>query len=1023
MLTFTLLGHVVLSKDGLPLSRFRSQKEAALLIYLAHAGQPQRREFLADLLWESRSSKQSLANLRTVLTRLREKVSDELIITPKAVALAPESRQVDSVALLQAVAAVGKVDSTEKATALQNALAAYHGDFLADFHLSDAPRFNEWVATTREQIRRQVIAAYDQLGQYALGTGESDFGIAVARQWLQVDALDETAHGLLIQLLLKAGRVREAIDHYQYSAERLQTELGGELSARITALIQDARPKRAYPPPRLTAVRHNLPVVTDQFFGRQAIQQEIHSRLSQPWCRLVTITGQGGVGKTRLATTVAHNRLGQLRDGVWLVQLADIPPDDDDPAEAIAVEIATALDLRLSGSATPVEQLLTHLQHKEMMLVLDNFEHLLAGIQIVLDLVQRCPKVQLLVTSREALNIRAEWTMALSGLSYPKSDADEMPSDAVELFMARQAQHHHAAVSTADLNAIRAICRLVGGLPLAVELAAALTRQTAPQTIADRLRVGFDDLTTSLRDMPARHQSLYVVFEMSWRPLSPELQQRLARLALFRGGFSPAAALQVAQADAAQLEALAEKSLLIHDAASGRFALHPIIRAFAAAKLSPNDRALHDHADYYLRLLAEYDEPLRKDAPQQAVAVIEPDMDNVRLAWQTALAQHEPGAARLSAALTPLSIYYQLRGLAHEAEAVMHTTAITAAAWGSDGLRLATRAGLERARFQNRLGRHRPAIQTLATALALAAPGGDGWAEGMGHVLWGEALWRLGEYGAAESKLTRALDIGHALDAAEIIGWSHHHLGVINDIQSRYARAQEHLQQACAAWQSIANAQNLSVSLNSIGLVSYHQDDLAAAQQAMEQALTLSNQVDNRHLQGALLNNLSIISIQQGDYMGAQYYLHLGLDLAATSGNLAGQGEIYTNLGKNYRMLGELHLSIESLERGLGIAESLENRSLMAIARLSLAHTKAALGDFEQAEALYSQALATAQQDKLQSTACEALIGLAELLSEHSRSQAREYSMQAVALAEAVQTPQLLERAKDINNRLHVGAQ
>lgn len=1022
MLTFTLLGHVVLSKDGLPLSRFRSQKEAALLIYLAHTGQPQRREFLADLLWESSSTKQSLANLRTVLTRLREKVSDELIVTSKAVALAPESRQVDSVALVQTMAGMGQVDSAEKATALHNALATYHGDFLADFHLSDAPEFNEWLALTREQIRRQVIAAYDKLGQYALAMGEIELGITTARRWLQVDALDEAAHSLLIQLLIKAGRLREAIDHYQHSAEQLRTELGSEFSARITALIRDIRPPRAFPPPPPSAARHNLPPATDQFFGRQIIQQQIHNRLDQPFCRLVTITGQGGVGKTRLASTIAHGRLGRFHDGVWLVELADVPPDDDDPAEAIAVEIATALDLRLSGPATPVAQLLSHLQHKEMMLVLDNFEHLLAGISVVLDIVQRCHKVQLLVTSREALHVRAEWTMALTGLGYPTSEVDEMPSDAVELFVARQAQRR-GVISTEDLNAIRAICRLVEGLPLALELAAALTRHIPPQAIADRLRAGFDDLTTSLRDMPSRHQNLHVVFEMSWHTLPPELQQRLAQSAVFRGGFSLAAALPVAQADAPQLAALREKSLLAYDAASDRYALHPIIRAYAAEKLSPGDQTAQKHADYYLALLAEYDEPLRKDAPQRAVAALEPDIDNVRLAWPTALARHEPAAVGLSAALTSLSIYYQLRGLAHEAEGVMHTTANTAATWGSGGLRLATRAGLERARFQNRLGRHRPAIQTIQTALVRAAQAGDRWAEGMGHVLWGEALWRLGEYGATESRLNQALAIGHALESAEIVAWGHHHLGIIHDIQSRYAAAHEQLQLACAAWQSIDSAQNLSVSLNSLGLVCYHQGDLAAAQQAMEQALALGNQVDNRHLQSALLNNLSIISMEQGDYMGAQYYLHLGLDLATTSGNLSGQGEIHTNLGKTYRMLGELALSTDSLEQGLRIAESLENRSLMAIARLSLANTKKALGDSEQAATLYGQALTIAQQDNLQSTACEALIGLAELLSDHSRSQARQYSAQAVALAEAIQTPQLLERAKEIDHRLHVATQ
>lgn len=274
------------------------------------------------------------------------------------------------------------------------------------------------------------------------------------------------------------------------------------------------------------AVAHNLPPEYDQFFGRHNAQQEIHTRLDQPWCRLVTITGLGGVGKTRLATTIARSRLSQYRDSVRLVELVDLDPDDDDLAEAIAVEIATVLDMRLTGSATPVAQLLNYLRHKQMLLVLDNFEHLLAGLQIVLDIIEQCEKVQLIVTSREALRLRAEWAIVLTGLSYPTSDMDEMASDAVELFAARYAQQRRGAVSSDNVVAMRQICRMAAGLPLAIELAAALTRHTSVRAVAESLRDGFDALTTALRDAPARHRGLQAVFEMSWRTLTPGLAVR-----------------------------------------------------------------------------------------------------------------------------------------------------------------------------------------------------------------------------------------------------------------------------------------------------------------------------------------------------------------------------------------------------------------------------------------------------------------------------------------------------------------
>ena len=448
MLSFTFLGQTVLFKNGAPLSNFRSQKEAALLIYLAHSGQTQQREFLAELLWDSSSTKQALSNLRTALARLRKQVDTDLVVTRKTLSLSPESlQQVDSANLLQTLAATGPTDSEAKAQALLKALARYQGTFLADFHLSDAPRFEEWVIATREQIHRQVMVAFNKLAQFAQSSGNSELGIGIAQRWLRADALNEVAHTLLIRLQIQQGNVREAMAHYTHAANLLKTELDIEPSAEMRALIEEVRPKTSNFPRPTSSVRHNLPIAHDQFFGRKTAQQEIHTRLDQPWCRLVTITGQGGMGKTRLGSTIARSRLSQYPDGVWLVELENIDEDDEDIAEAIAVEIAIVLDMRLTGSAPPVEQLLTHLQHKQMLLLLDNFEHLLEGVQLVLDIVQRCEQVQLIVTSREALRIRAEWAIALTGLGYPGSSSDGVQSEAVELFVARQAQQRRGELA------------------------------------------------------------------------------------------------------------------------------------------------------------------------------------------------------------------------------------------------------------------------------------------------------------------------------------------------------------------------------------------------------------------------------------------------------------------------------------------------------------------------------------------------------------------------------------------------
>lgn len=1019
MLSFTLLGRTELRKEDTIVRGFRSQKELAILIYLAQTGQTHRRDTLADLLWDNGSTKQALSNVRTAVARLQTYIGDALVVTSRTLALAPEhGQQIDSVRLLQALANVGPVTSAEQALVLQGALDSYCGDFLAGFQLRNAPRFDEWATLTREQIRRDVLAAYRKLGQYALSSGEGAWGVALARRWLQVDALDESAHTLLVRRLIESGNLREAVAHYERCVALLRTELGAPPPEALTELIKAARPAPAASPRPNAPAHHNLPPSYDQFFGRELVQEELHQRLDQPWCRLVTILGPGGVGKTRLATSVARNRIDRFPDGVWLVELASLDPQDDDLAEAIAVEIASVLNLRFAGSAPPVDQLLNHLLHKHMLLVLDNVEHLLGGVQIVLDIVQRCERVQLLVTSREPLQLRAEWTVGLTGLSYPRSETDLAPTEAVALFVARWSQRHWDTLSADDMDAIRTICRKVEGLPLAIELAAALTRTATPQAVAVRIQHGFDALTTSLRDVPQRHHSLQIVFEMSWRTLAPALQQRLARLALFRGGFTAPAAQQIAAVDAGQLAALVEKSLLGRSETLDRYTLHPVVRAYAAERLPPGDPTADQHTAYYLALLAQHTAPLQGNRPQVSITTLEPDIDNLRLAWQTGLGQRR--AAELLAALSSLSLYYQLRGLAGEGEAVMQATVARASEWSAEGVVLAARAGLEQARFLNRLGRYWPATLTVKAALQLAVQSGDRWAEGMAQVWWGESLWRLGEHESARTKLAQALTIGEAIGSASLVGWCHHHLGIVDDIQGRYETALDHLQRASTAWRRLENANTLSVSLNSLGLVLFHQGNLPAAQQHMDQALALCTQVDNRHLQALLLNNLSMVAIQQGDYLGAHSYLHLGLDLALVSGNLTGQAEISINVGRNHRQLGEAALATESLEQGLRIAETLGNRTLMALAMLHLAEVQHEQGHDQRAEASYSRALHIAEQDHLSYIKCDLLIGMAELLSDTSRSRARQYSAEAVALAESLGNQQLLERANRVAAHVHL---
>ena len=497
---------------------------------------------------------------------------------------------------------------------------------------------------------------------------------------------------------------------------------------------------------------------------------------------------------------------------------------------------------------------------------------------------------------------------------------------------------------------------------------------------------------------------------MSWRTLSPDLQQQLARLSMFRGGFTQTAVQQVTAAGPQHLNALIDKSLLIYQAETERYLLHPVIRAYAAEKRDPTDPTPHKHAHFYLTLLAQHTEPLQKERPQESMRLLEPDIDNIRRAWQTGLAAKNAGL--LKNAITSFSIYFQLRGLAREGEAIMHTTLDTAKGWGDDGIPVATRAGLERARFQNRLGQYRLAMQTLQSTHTLATQAGDRWAEGMAHIWWGESLWRLGEYELATIKLNHALDIGQKLDATLIIGWGHHQLGIVNAIQSVPSVALNHLEQASEVWQKLDNTNKLSVTLNSIGLVYRDQGDFNAAKEAMEKALEICTEQDNRYLQAMLLSNLSSMYIEQKDHFGAQYYLQLGLELAIASGSLHSQGDIYLNLGENYRSQGEDKLAFDNLERGLKIAERIGNRPSIAEGLCRLADLKRKQKDISGAEKLYNRALQISRQDNLKNIECEVLIGLFELFEGVDSEKAKKYSFEASDAVKTIDHPQLMQRVE-----------
>jgi predicted ATPase/DNA-binding XRE family transcriptional regulator len=488
-------------------------------------------------------------------------------------------------------------------------------------------------------------------------TTETTFGGWLRQQrrqldWTQVELAQRVGYSVATIRKLERDELRPSKQLAEKLAQALDVAATHQASlisfARATptsALEPDTQPIAA---PR----RSNLPAPLTPFFGRTAEIIELTQYLTNPTARLITIVGPGGMGKTRLALEVAQsiyehgdqesNPLhAKFLDGVYFVALAPLrAPEHIVPAIAEAVTLRFQADNRL-----PRQQLLDYLRRKQLLLVLDNFEHLQAGIELIIELLQECAGLRLLLTSREHLQLNSETCLVLEGLALPATATlpDVLSYSAVQLFIETACRPRPTFTLTpANAQAIVRICQLVGGIPLAIVLAATWVEVLSPDEIVTELSQSFDFLAAELRDLPERQRSMRSVLAQSWQRLTDAERAVFMRLAIFRGGFTRMAAQQVAGASLWMLSTFVKKSLLQCDV-DGRYTIHEFLRQFAEVELASADQTmatLARHCAYYTELLEQRELDLKGRRQVAALDEIEADFENVRAAWQWAVAQH-----------------------------------------------------------------------------------------------------------------------------------------------------------------------------------------------------------------------------------------------------------------------------------------------------------------------------------------------------------------------------------------------
>ncbi|MCB0167430.1 MAG: tetratricopeptide repeat protein, partial [Anaerolineae bacterium] len=662
--------------------------------------------------------------------------------------------------------------------------------------------------------------------------------------------------------------------------EKFMRMARGEFVASLPAIVMPASPA---PSPHMPA--HNpLPIQATPFVGREEELAELAALYANPACRLLTLVGPGGMGKTRLAIEAA--RQVNVAHGVRFVSLASLTS-----AGGFVSTMADSLGLILQTAGDPKQQLLSYLAHQELLLVLDNFEHLLPGdtgpdkpgpqssTALVAELLEATPQLKILVTSRERLNLQAEWVFQVEGLTVP---ADHQ-AESVDMFSAPQlfwqqarrvnrnfGRHHQ------EWPAIGRICRLVEGMPLGLELAAAWVRVLSCQEIAQEIENNLEFLTTWLRDQPVRHRSMVAVFDQSWQHLTAEEQRVFRNLTVFRGSFSREAAAEVAGASLPLLLALADKSL-VRRTVAGRYELHELLRQYGREKLAEageREAAQNRHLAFCLNL-AEEAEPHLVSSDQAAwLDRLKMEYDNLRAAleWSRMAGDQAELGLRLAGSLHD----FWFVGYVHEGREYLSAALARPETLGRTAARAkALWAAGELAYIQDD---HQAARPLFEESLAIYRELGPAGRRGLAYVLTNIGHY-ADDYAAAFSLMHEALEIMQALEDVKGIATVWRQLGRYALRVGDYEQAVHCLEEAVPLLRQAGDKLDTALALSSLGEAALRRGDYERAITIVEESLTLCRELDDQWGIAASYGNFAWIALRQDELKQAVTLLMESLTL------------------------------------------------------------------------------------------------------------------------------------------------
>jgi predicted ATPase/DNA-binding SARP family transcriptional activator len=984
-LALYLLGPPRVERDGVIL-KLGARKNVALIAYLAVTGGSHTRDALVALLWPEMEPSRARAGLRRNLSLLRNALDGEWLVVERETVGSDLTAGLwldvhEFRSLLSAWREHGHRSDEVCPRCLDElgkAVELYRGDFLAGFSTRDSVAYDDWQFFQSEGLRQELASALERLVRGHSAREAYASAIPYARRWVALDPLHEPAHRWLMQSYARSGQRAAALRQYKECARVLQEELDAspdEETVQLYRAIVERReglthaPDPASPQPHSRrqpgATLHNLPAHSTPLIGREAQLAEVGEMLRRPEVRLLTLTGAGGTGKTRLALQVAHDALADYSDGVYFVALAPVR----DPALVVST-IAKTLGVIQSGDEPLLETVKYALGQRRLLLVLDNFEQVSSAAPAVGELLAASPNLAVLVTSRASLRLSGEHEYPVPPMMVP--GPEDLPLlerlgqvETVRLFVERARQvRPDFSLTEQAAPAVAEICARLDGLPLAVELAAARVRMLSPQAIVARLGHGLQFLTGGARDLPARQRTMRATIAWSHELLAEDERAILAQLAVFAGSFTLEVAEEVVELPSGApvldgLESLVSQNLLQVSATTpeSRFTMLETVREYALERLAASgagaqESACERHARAYLALAEASEAGLCGPEAGGWVDRLEAEHDNLRAALAWSMDRAVDLGPRLAGALAR---FWQTRFYFSEGRDWLDLALAKCEACGAEADPVYAKV-LMWAGWLDPWTDYSVALSSLKASVRQWRAVGDERGLARALICLATNTWWRGDFAGARLLLEESIVLCRRTGDRYDLAWALHDLGEIARCERDYQGAHAALQESLTLAQEIGSVYLEAHATGAFCWIAFAQDDHVAARSSLERALALYREAKSAPDQANVLQLWGRSWFAQGDRERARAFLEESLEIVQAAGHKYLIAPLLFELGFVSLVQGHWQEAGGHLRKSLDLFRELGHKQGVVSCMAGLAGVAAERGQVERAARLLGAA-------------------------------------------------------------------